>query len=88
MLKRAIADPEVKAIVADLRRRTFIAGADITELASRRASRSGEALVLMENSPSRSLPHSPGTALGGASRSRWHAQFRVATKEARLGLPK
>ena len=51
-VKRAVADPEVKAIVLTCDGRTFIAGADITEFGKPpKPPGLHEVLVAMENSP-------------------------------------
>ena len=67
-IKRAIADPEVKAIVLTCGGRTFIAGADITEFGKPpKPPGLHEVLTEMENSPKPIIAAIHGTAL---SRSR------------------
>ena len=87
-MKSAIADPEVKAIVLTCGGRTFIAGADITEFGKPPKPpglhRSADA---MENSPKPIVAAIHGTALGGGLEVALACHFRVATKDARLGLP-
>ena len=87
-MKSAIADPEVKAIVLTCGGRTFIAGADITEFGKPpKPPGLHEVLVAMENSPKPIIAAIHGTALGGGLEVALACHFRVATKEARLGLP-
>src|SRR5216684_3526285 len=87
-IKRAIADPEVKAIVLTCGGRTFIAGADITEFGKPpKPPGLHEVLTEMENSPKPIIAAIHGTALGGGLEVALACHFRVATKEARLGLP-
>src|SRR5437763_1546354 len=87
-MKAAISDPEVKAIVLTCGGRTFIAGADITEFGKPpKPPGLQEVLVAMENSPKPIIAAIHGTALGGGLEVALACHFRVATKEARLGLP-
>src|SRR5216683_2612569 len=87
-IKRAIADPEVKAIVLTCGGRTFIAGADITEFGKPpKPPGLHEVLTEMENSPKPIIAAIHGTALGGGLEVALACHFRVATKDARLGLP-
>jgi len=87
-VKRAIADPEVRAIVLTCAGRTFIAGADITEF-GKPPTPPGlhEVLSEIENSPKPVVAAIHGTALGGGLEVALACHFRVATKDARLGLP-
>ena len=87
-IKSAIADPEVKAIVLTCGGRTFIAGADITEFGKPpKPPGLHEVLAAMENSPKPIVAAIHGTALGGGLEVALACHFRVATKDARLGLP-
>ncbi len=87
-MKSAIADPEVKAIVLTCGGRTFIAGADITEFGKPpKPPGLAEVLELMENSPKPIVAAIHGTALGGGLEVALACHYRVAVKEARLGLP-
>src|SRR5713226_525992 len=87
-IKRAIADPEVKAIVLTCGGRTFIAGADITEFGKPpKPPGLHEVLTEMENSTKPIIAAIHGTALGGGLEVALACHFRVATKDARLGLP-
>src|SRR6266446_4734855 len=87
-MKSAIADPEVKAIVLTCAGRTFIAGADITEFGKPpKPPGLHEVLTEMENSPKPIVAAIHGTALGGGLEVALACHFRVATRDARLGLP-
>ncbi len=87
-IKRAIADPQVKAIVLTCAGRTFIAGADITEFGKPpKPPGLSEVLAEIENSPKPVVAAIHGTALGGGLEVALACHFRVATKDARLGLP-
>ena len=84
----AIADPQVKAIVLTCEGRTFIAGADITEFGKPpKPPGLHEVLALMEGAQKPIVAAIHGTALGGGLEVALACHFRVATKEARLGLP-
>src|ERR1700750_1778336 len=87
-MKSAIADPEVKAIVLTCAGRTFIAGADITEFGKPpKPPGLNEVLEAMENSPKSVVAAIPATAPGGGVEVSLACHFRVATKDAKLGLP-
>ena len=87
-MKSAIADAEVKAIVLTCGGRTFIAGADITEFGKPpKPPGLAEVLDLMEKSPKPIIAAIHGTALGGGLEVALACHYRVAVKEARLGLP-
>jgi len=87
-VKRAIADPEAKAIVLTCAGRTFIAGADITEFGKPPQSPGlHEVLDEIENSPKPVIAAIHGTALGGGLEVALACHYRVAVMEARLGLP-
>src|SRR6202048_3151193 len=87
-MQSAIADKEVKAIVLTCAGRTFIAGADITEFGKPpKPPGLHEVLTVMENSPKPIVAAIHGTALGGGLEVALACHFRVATKDARLGLP-
>src|SRR5258708_22985760 len=87
-VKQAIADPEVKAIVLTCAGRTFIAGADITEFGKPpKPPALNDVLSEIENSPKPVIAAIHGTALGGGLEVALACHFRVATRDARLGLP-
>ncbi|HMG78777.1 MAG TPA: enoyl-CoA hydratase/isomerase family protein, partial [Xanthobacteraceae bacterium] len=87
-VKTAAADPQVKAIVLTCGGRTFIAGADITEFGKPPQPPSlAEVISELENCPKPVIAAIHGTALGGGLEVALGCHFRVATKDARLGLP-
>jgi 3-hydroxyacyl-CoA dehydrogenase len=87
-IKAAIADPAIKGIVLTCAGRTFIAGADITEFGKPPKSPAlNEVLAEMEGSPKPIVAAIHGTALGGGLEVALACHFRVAVKEAKLGLP-
>ncbi|WP_316196846.1 3-hydroxyacyl-CoA dehydrogenase NAD-binding domain-containing protein [Bradyrhizobium sp. SZCCHNS3053] len=87
-VKAAIADPAIKAIVLTCGGRTFIAGADITEFGKPpKPPALNDVLSTIENSPKPVIAAIHGTALGGGLEVALACHYRVATKEAKLGLP-
>jgi len=87
-IKAAADDPQIKAIVLTCAGRTFIAGADITEFGKPPQSPGlGEVIAEMENCGKPIVAAIHGTALGGGLEVALGCHFRVATKEAKLGLP-
>ena len=87
-VKSAQADDSVKAIVIACAGRTFIAGADITEFGKPPQSPSlHEVIEVIENSSKPVIAAIHGTALGGGLELALGCHFRVATKDAKLGLP-
>jgi 3-hydroxyacyl-CoA dehydrogenase len=87
-VKSASADPQVQAIVLACAGRTFVAGADITEFGKPPQSPSlHEVIALIENAPKPVIAAIHGTALGGGLELALGCHFRVATKDAKLGLP-
>jgi 3-hydroxyacyl-CoA dehydrogenase len=87
-IKRAIADPQAKVIVLACAGRTFIAGADITEFGKPPKPPSlHDVLSEIENSPKPVIAAIHGTALGGGLEVALACHYRVAVKDARLGLP-
>ena len=87
-VKAAIADPEIKVIVLTCGGRTFIAGADITEFGKPpKPPALNDVLSEIENSPKPVVAAIHGTALGGGLEVALACHFRVAVKEAKLGLP-
>ncbi|MBC9877863.1 3-hydroxyacyl-CoA dehydrogenase [Bradyrhizobium sp. INPA01-394B] len=87
-IKAAVADPAIKGIVLTCAGRTFIAGADITEFGKPpKPPALNEVLAEIENSPKPVVAAIHGTALGGGLEVALACHFRVAVKEAKLGLP-
>ena len=85
---KAAADPQVQAVVIACAGRTFIAGADITEFGKPPQSPSlHEVITAIENCSKPVVAAIHGTALGGGLELALGCHFRVATKDARLGLP-
>ncbi|QOZ56062.1 3-hydroxyacyl-CoA dehydrogenase NAD-binding domain-containing protein [Bradyrhizobium sp. CCBAU 53338] len=87
-VQQAIADPTIRAIVLTCSGRTFIAGADITEF-GKPPKQPGldEVLAALESSPKPTVAAIHGTALGGGLEVALACHFRVADKNAKLGLP-
>jgi len=84
----AVADPAVAAIVLTCAGRTFIAGADITEFGKPpQPPALNDVIAALENSPKPTIAAIHGTALGGGLEVALGCHFRVATKDAKLGLP-
>ncbi len=84
----AAADPQVQAIVIACAGRTFIAGADITEFGKPPKSPGlHEVIAAIENCSKPVIAAIHGTALGGGLELALGCHFRVAVKDARLGLP-
>jgi 3-hydroxyacyl-CoA dehydrogenase len=87
-VKAAAADPEVQAIVLTCAGRTFIAGADITEFGKPpQPPGLAEVISELENCSKPTIAAIHGTALGGGLEVCLGCHFRVAVKDARLGLP-
>ena len=84
----AIADAKVQAIVLTCAGRTFIAGADITEFGKPPQPPSlHEVIDALDASPKPIVAAIHGTALGGGLETALGCHFRVAVKDAKLGLP-
>ncbi len=85
---RAAGDASVRAIVLACAGRTFVAGADITEFGKPPQPPSlGDVIATIENCPKPVVAAIHGTALGGGLELALGCHYRVATKDARLGLP-
>jgi 3-hydroxyacyl-CoA dehydrogenase len=88
VVQTAVADSAVKAIVLRCAGRTFIAGADITEFGKPpQPPALAEVIAALENSPKPTVAAIHGAALGGGLEVALGCHFRVAAKEAKLGLP-
>ncbi|WP_438278854.1 3-hydroxyacyl-CoA dehydrogenase NAD-binding domain-containing protein [Nitrobacter sp.] len=88
VVQTAVADSAVKAIVLRCAGRTFIAGADITEFGKPpQPPALAEVIAALDNSPKPTVAAIHGTALGGGLEVALGCHFRVAAKEAKLGLP-
>ena len=87
-IQAADADPQVQAIVLTCAGRTFIAGADITEFGKPpQPPALNEMIAGIENSKKPVIAAIHGTALGGGLETALGCHYRVAVKEAKLGLP-
>lgn len=87
-IKAAAADPQVQAVVLACAGRTFIAGADITEFGKPpQPPGLGEVISDIENCPKPVVAAIHGTALGGGLEVALGCHFRVASKDAKMGLP-
>ena len=87
-IQTAAADATIAAIVLTCGGRTFIAGADITEFGKPpQPPGLGEVIEAIENAGKPVVAAIHGTALGGGLEVALGCHFRVAVKEAKLGLP-
>lgn len=81
-------DPAAKAIVIACARRTFVAGADITEFGKPLQQPELRAIIaLLETIAKPTVAAIHGTALGGGLELALGCHFRVADQSAKLGLP-
>ena len=88
LFKEADADVSVKAIVLACAGRTFIAGADITEFGKPPMAPSLiETITDIDQVSKPTVAAIHGTALGGGLEVALGCNYRVASKEAKLGLP-
>ena len=87
-LEKALADPAVKAIVIAAAGRTFIAGADIKEQGKPPVPPvTSDNCALIENADKPVVAAIHGTALGGGFELTLACHARIATADARVGLP-
>ena len=87
-MRQASEDPAVSAIVLACAGRTFIAGADITEFGKPPLPPSFEDLFdAIENAPKPVIAAIHGTALGGGFELTLACHHRIASDDARIGLP-
>jgi 3-hydroxyacyl-CoA dehydrogenase len=87
-LDRAISDPATRAIVLIGAGRTFIAGADINQLATAAGPPDLHSLLQkIEDCPHPIVAALHGTALGGGLEVAMAAHYRVATADAQVGQP-
>ena len=87
-MRKAGADPAVKAIVLFCDGRTFIAGADISEFGKPpKGTPLLEMIDTLESNPKPVIAAIHGTALGGGLETALGAHYRVAVPSAKVGLP-
>ncbi|NXL92461.1 ECHP enzyme, partial [Alectura lathami] len=87
-LKRADADPSVKAITICGENGKFSAGADIRGFSSpRKGLRLGSIVSLIESSEKPVVAAIEGVALGGGLEVALGCHYRIAHVQARMGLP-
>ncbi|MEO2038328.1 MAG: enoyl-CoA hydratase/isomerase family protein, partial [Martelella sp.] len=86
-LDEAAGDDAVKGVVLACAGRTFVAGADIEELGEVRPPALRAVIDRLESLGKPSVAALHGTALGGGLELALGCTFRVASREARLGLP-
>ncbi len=87
-VKRTEADPAVKALVVACAGRTFLSGADLGELGSTiREPNYYDTLAALEGCSKPVIAALHGTALGGGLETAISCHYRVAVKEARVGMP-
>jgi 3-hydroxyacyl-CoA dehydrogenase len=85
---KAIADPEIGAVVIICEGRTFFAGADITEFGKPPVEPTlRQLLETLEEAPKPIIAAIHGTALGGGLELALVAHYRVAMPSAKCGLP-
>jgi 3-hydroxyacyl-CoA dehydrogenase len=83
-----VADPNVKAIVLRCDGKTFIAGADISELGKPlEGPEFGAVLALIEGASKPVVVAIHGTALGGGLETALCCHYRIAVPSAKLGVP-
>jgi 3-hydroxyacyl-CoA dehydrogenase len=87
-LAKAAADASVKAVVIACAGRTFVAGADITEFGKPPKSPSlPDVLITLDNMTKPVVAAVHGTALGGGLELALACHYRVASPDAKFGLP-
>jgi 3-hydroxyacyl-CoA dehydrogenase len=81
-------DPAITAIVLHCEGRTFVAGADITEFGKPpKSPMLPELIAALETSPKPTIAAIHGTALGGGLELALGCHYRVASPDAKWGLP-
>ena len=87
-LKQALSDSAVEAVVLRCKGRTFIAGADITEFGKPpKEPTLQEVIASYDSSPKPVVAAIHGTALGGGLEIALGCNYRVASPDAKCGLP-
>ncbi|MDH1071449.1 3-hydroxyacyl-CoA dehydrogenase NAD-binding domain-containing protein [Pseudomonas nitroreducens] len=86
--QQAEADPQVRAVVLVCSGRTFMAGADIREFGKPpQAPSLPEVVEVIEGSTKPSVAVIHGTALGGGLEVALSCHYRIARRDAQVGLP-
>ncbi len=87
-VKQAEADSSIRALVVACRGRTFMSGADLSELGSEiQPPTYPETLAALENCAIPVIAALHGTALGGGLEIAMACHYRGATRDARMGMP-
>ena len=87
-VQQAAADPGIDALLIACRGRTFMSGADLTELGSTIAPPPyAEVLRTLESCPKPVIAAMHGTPLGGGLEIAMACHYRCATPGTRLGMP-
>ncbi len=87
-VKQAEADASIRALVVACRGRTFMSGADLSELGSEiQPPTYPETLAALENCAIPVIAALHGTALGGGLEIAMACHYRGATRDARMGMP-
>ena len=87
-VRQAEADPSIEALLVACRGRTFMSGADLSELGSKIPAPSyAEVLHALESCSKPVVAAMHGTALGGGLEIAMACHYRCATRDARVGMP-
>ncbi len=87
-VRQAEGDPSIRALVVACRGRTFMSGADLSELGSTiQPPTYPETLAALENCRIPVIAALHGTALGGGLEIAMACHYRCAARDARMGMP-
>jgi len=87
LAEKAIADPEIEAVVLIGAGRSFIAGADIKGFGKNWARPARRSQEVYESSPKPFVAAIHGYALGGGLENALGCHYRIAKRSAKVGLP-